>query len=117
MTERQVQIICDFQPEIIMVTPSYMLAIADEFDRQGIKAAACSLRIGIFGAEPWTASMRSEIESRMGLQALDIYGLSEIMGPGVAQECIETKDGLTIWEDHFYPEIIDPDSRNSAGRR
>jgi phenylacetate-CoA ligase len=110
MTERQVQIICDFQPDIIMVTPSYMLAIADEFDRQGIKASACSLRTGIFGAEPWTASMRSEIESRMGLQALDIYGLSEIMGPGVAQECIETKDGLTIWEDHFYPEIIDPDS-------
>src|SRR5580704_1108603 len=110
MTERQVQIICDFQPEIIMVTPSYMLAIADEFDRQGIKASACSLRIGIFGAEPWTESMRSEIESRMGLQALDIYGLSEIMGPGVAQECIETKDGLTIWEDHFYPEIIDPNS-------
>jgi phenylacetate-CoA ligase len=110
MTERQVQIICDFQPEIIMVTPSYMLAIADEFDRQGIKAGTCSLRVGIFGAEPWTESMRSEIESRMGLQALDIYGLSEIMGPGVAQECIETKDGLTIWEDHFYPEIIDPNS-------
>ena len=110
MTERQVQIICDFQPEIIMVTPSYMLAIADEFDRQGIKASTCSLRIGIFGAEPWTESMRSEIESRMGLQALDIYGLSEIMGPGVAQECIETKDGLTIWEDHFHPEIIDPNS-------
>jgi phenylacetate-CoA ligase len=110
MTERQVQIICDFQPGIIMVTPSYMLAIADEFDRQGIKASACSLRIGIFGAEPWTESMRSEIESRMGLQALDVYGLSEIMGPGVAQECIETKDGLTIWEDHFYPEIIDPNS-------
>lgn len=108
MTERQVQIICDFQPQIIMVTPSYMLAIADEFDRQGIKASECSLRVGIFGAEPWTTSMRSEIESRMGLQALDIYGLSEIMGPGVAQECIETKDGLTIWEDHFYPEIIDP---------
>ena len=110
MTERQVQIIHDFQPEIIMVTPSYMLAIADEFDRQGIKASECSLRVGIFGAEPWTESMRSEIETRMGLQALDIYGLSEIMGPGVAQECIETKDGLTIWEDHFYPEIIDPDS-------
>jgi phenylacetate-CoA ligase len=110
MTERQVQIICDFQPQIIMVTPSYMLAIADEFDRQGINAAACSLRVGIFGAEPWTESMRSEIESRMGLQALDIYGLSEIMGPGVAQECIETKDGLTVWEDHFFPEIIDPDS-------
>ncbi|HET6839051.1 MAG TPA: phenylacetate--CoA ligase PaaK [Bradyrhizobium sp.] len=110
MTERQVQIICDFRPEIIMATPSYMLAIADEFDRQGIKASECSLRIGMFGAEPWTESMRSEIESRMGLQALDLYGLSEIMGPGVAQECIETKDGLTIWEDHFYPEIIDPNS-------
>ncbi len=110
MTERQVQIIRDFQPEIIMVTPSYMLAIADEFDRQGIKASECSLRIGMFGAEPWTESMRSEIESRMGLQALDLYGLSEIMGPGVAQECLETKDGLTIWEDHFYPEIIDPNS-------
>ncbi|HLJ00022.1 MAG TPA: phenylacetate--CoA ligase PaaK [Bradyrhizobium sp.] len=110
MTERQVQIICDFQPEIIMVTPSYMLAIADEFDRQGIKASECSLRIGIFGAEPWTESMRSEIESRMGLEALDLYGLSEIMGPGVAQECIETRDGLTVWEDHFYPEIIDPNS-------
>jgi phenylacetate-CoA ligase len=110
MTERQVQIICDFKPEIIMVTPSYMLAIADEFDRQGFKASECSLRIGIFGAEPWTESMRSEIESRMGLHALDLYGLSEIMGPGVAQECVETKDGLTIWEDHFYPEIIDPNS-------
>jgi phenylacetate-CoA ligase len=110
MTERQVQIICDFQPEIIMVTPSYMLAIADEFDRQGIAASECSLRIGMFGAEPWTESMRSEIEFRMGLQALDLYGLSEIMGPGVAQECVETKDGLTIWEDHFYPEIIDPNS-------
>jgi phenylacetate-CoA ligase len=110
MTERQVQIICDFRPEIIMVTPSYMLAIADEFDRQGIKAGECSLRIGIFGAEPWTESMRSEIESRMGIQAFDLYGLSEIMGPGVAQECVEARDGLTIWEDHFYPEIIDPNS-------
>src|SRR5579863_5677658 len=110
MTERQVQIICDFQPDIIMVTPSYMLAIADEFDRRGIKSSACSLRVGIFGAEPWTESMRSEIESRMGLQALDIYGLSEIMGPGVAQECLETKDGLTLWEDHFYPEIINPET-------
>jgi phenylacetate-CoA ligase len=110
MTERQVQIICDFRPEIIMVTPSYLLAIADEFDRQGIKASECSLRIGIFGAEPWTEGMRSEIESRMGIQAFDLYGLSEIMGPGVAQECIEARDGLTIWEDHFYPEIIDPNS-------
>jgi phenylacetate-CoA ligase len=110
LTERQVQIINDFKPDIIMVTPSYMLAIADEFDRQGIDARQCSLRVGIFGAEPWTESMRREIESRMGMDAVDIYGLSEIMGPGVGQECIETKDGLTIWEDHFYPEIIDPDS-------
>jgi phenylacetate-CoA ligase len=109
-TERQVQLITDFKPEIIMVTPSYMLAIADEFDRQGINARDCSLRVGIFGAEPWTQSMRTEIESRMGLNAVDIYGLSEIMGPGVAQEFADTKDGLTIWEDHFYPEIIDPDS-------
>ncbi|MCZ7564153.1 MAG: phenylacetate--CoA ligase [Burkholderiales bacterium] len=108
MTERQVQLINDFKPEIIMVTPSYMLAIADEFERQGLDPAASSLRIGIFGAEPWTESMRTEIEKRMGLQAIDIYGLSEVMGPGVAQECVETKDGLTIWEDHFYPEIIDP---------
>ena len=108
MTERQVQLIVDFKPEIIMVTPSYMLAIADEFERQGLDPAASSLRIGIFGAEPWTESMREQIEKRMGLDAIDIYGLSEVMGPGVAQECIETKDGLTIWEDHFYPEIIDP---------
>jgi len=109
-TERQVQLINDFRPDIIMVTPSYMLAIADEFERQGLDARGCSLRIGVFGAEPWTEAMRAEIESRMGLAALDIYGLSEVMGPGVAQECIETKDGLTVWEDHFYPEIIDPDS-------
>jgi phenylacetate-CoA ligase len=107
-TERQVQLINDFKPDIIMVTPSYMLAIADEFERQGLDTRASSLRIGIFGAEPWTESMRAEIESRMGLAALDIYGLSEVMGPGVAQECAETKDGLTLWEDHFYPEIIDP---------
>ena len=107
-TERQVQLINDFKPDIIMVTPSYMLAIADEFERQGLDTRASSLRIGIFGAEPWTESMRAEIESRMGLVALDIYGLSEVMGPGVAQECVETKDGLTLWEDHFYPEIIDP---------
>jgi len=109
-TERQVQMIHDFKPDIIMVTPSYMLAIADEFERQGLDARQCSLRVGIFGAEPWTESMRMEIERRMGLDAVDIYGLSEIMGPGVAQECIETKDGLTIWEDHFYPEIIDPEA-------
>jgi phenylacetate-CoA ligase len=107
-TERQVQLINDFKPDIIMVTPSYMLAIADEFERQGLDAHQCSLRIGIFGAEPWTDAMRVEIEGRLGLSALDIYGLSEVMGPGVAQECAETKDGLTVWEDHFYPEIIDP---------
>jgi phenylacetate-CoA ligase len=109
-TERQVQLIRDFRPDIIMVTPSYMLAIADEFDRQGFKPADCSLRLGIFGAEPWTETMRAEIERRMGIVALDLYGLSEVMGPGVAQECAETRDGLTIWEDHFFPEIIDPDS-------
>jgi phenylacetate-CoA ligase len=108
MTERQVQLICDFKPDIIMITPSYMLALADEFDRQGIDAQRCSLRVGIFGAEPWTEGMREEIERRMGLDAVDIYGLSEVIGPGVAQECIEVKDGLTIWEDHFYPEIVDP---------
>src|ERR1700730_17375640 len=109
-TERQVQMINDFKPDIIMVTPSYMLAIADEFERQGLDARASSLRIGIFGAEPWTEAMRAEIEGRMGLDALDIYGLSEVIGPGVAQECIESKDGPTVWEDHFYPEIIDPES-------
>jgi phenylacetate-CoA ligase len=109
-TERQVQLIDDFKPDIIMVTPSYMLAIADEFERRGLDPAASSLRIGIFGAEPWTEAMRGEIERRMGLAALDIYGLSEVMGPGVAQECAETRDGLTLWEDHFYPEIIDPQS-------
>jgi phenylacetate-CoA ligase len=108
MTERQVQLINDFRPDIIMVTPSYMLAIADEFERQGLNARESSLRIGIFGAEPWTDGMREEIQRRMGLDAIDIYGLSEVMGPGVAQECVETKDGLTIWEDHFFPEIIDP---------
>ena len=110
MTERQVQLIADFKPEIIMVTPSYMLAIADEMERQGMDPKQCSLRVGIFGAEPWTNEMRRSIEQRVGLDAIDIYGLSEVMGPGVAQECVETKDGLTIWEDHFYPEIIDPES-------
>jgi phenylacetate-CoA ligase len=109
-TERQVQLIADFRPDIIMVTPSYMLAIADEFERQGLDPAQCSLRLGIFGAEPWTNDMRQAIERRMGMDAVDIYGLSEVMGPGVANECIETKDGPTIWEDHFFPEIIDPDS-------
>lgn len=109
-TERQVQLIQDFKPDIIMVTPSYMLAIADEFERLGLSPRASSLRIGIFGAEPWTNEMRKEIEQRLAIDALDIYGLSEVMGPGVANECIETKDGPTIWEDHFYPEIIDPDT-------
>jgi phenylacetate-CoA ligase len=109
-TERQVQLINDFRPDIIMVTPSYMLAIADEFERQGLDPARSSLRLGIFGAEPWTNDMREAIEWRMGLDAVDIYGLSEVMGPGVANECVETKDGPTIWEDHFYPEIIDPES-------
>jgi phenylacetate-CoA ligase len=108
MTERQVQLIQDFQPQVIMVTPSYMLAIADEMQRQGVDPRKTSLRVGIFGAEPWTDQMRKSIEERLSLEAIDIYGLSEVMGPGVAQECVETKDGLTIWEDHFYPEIVDP---------
>jgi phenylacetate-CoA ligase len=108
MTERQVMLITDFEPEIIMVTPSYMLAIMDEMQRQGVDPAGTSLRVGIFGAEPWTPDMRREIEQRMNLHAVDIYGLSEVMGPGVAQECVETKDGLHVWEDHFYPEVIDP---------
>jgi len=110
MTERQVQLIQDFRPGIITVTPSYMLAIADEMERQGLDPRKSSLRVGIFGAEPWTDRMRANIEARTSLQAIDIYGLSEVMGPGVAQECLETKDGLTIWEDHFYPEVVDPDS-------
>ena len=109
-TQRQVQLICDLKPALIMVTPSYMLVIAEEFLRQGLDPAACSLRAGLFGAEPWTEAMRAEIESRMGLQALDIYGLSELMGLGVASECVESKDGAVIWEDHFYPEIVDPAS-------
>jgi len=107
-TERQVRLICDLRPHIIMVTPSYMMNIVDEFVRQGLDPAASSLKVGIFGAEPWTNAMRAEIESRAGLDAVDIYGLSEVMGPGVASECIESKDGAVIWEDHFYPEIIDP---------
>ena len=109
-TEKQVQLIQDFKPTVIMVTPSYMLAIAEEMERQHIDPATCSLEIGIFGAEPWTPTMRKAIEAKLGLDAIDIYGLSEVMGPGVAQECIETKDGLTIWEDHFYPEIINPET-------
>ena len=110
MTERQVQLIADFKPEIIMVTPSYMLAIADEMERQEMDPRRSSLRLGIFGAEPWTNELRREIETRLSLEALDLYGLSEVIGPGVAQECAETKDGLTVWEDHFYPEIVDPAS-------
>jgi phenylacetate-CoA ligase len=112
MTARQVQIIDDFRPEIIMVTPTYMLTLLDEFERRGIDPRTTSLKVGIFGAEPWTEQMRCEIEERMDLDAVDIYGLSEVMGPGVAQECVETKDGLHVWEDHFYPEVVDPiDSR------
>lgn len=111
-TERQVQLIRDFQPDIIMVTPSYMLNLADEIERQGIDPRDLRLRLGIFGAEPWTAELRRAVESRLGIVALDIYGLSEIMGPGVAMECTETKDGPTVWEDHFYPEIIDPVTGN-----
>jgi phenylacetate-CoA ligase len=108
MTERQVQLIQDFEPDIIMVTPSYMLAILDEFRRIGVDPRRTSLSIGIFGAEPWTNSMRAEIEHAFAMDAVDIYGLSEVIGPGVANECVETKDGLHIWEDHFYPEVIDP---------
>src|SRR6202167_1078152 len=108
MTARQVTLIRDFRPDVIMVTPSYMLAIVDEMERQGDDPAASSLRFGIFGAEPWTNEMRAEMERRLAIDATDIYGLSEVMGPGVAQECVETKDGLHIWEDHFYPEVIDP---------
>jgi phenylacetate-CoA ligase len=107
-TEKQVQLLCDFKPDIIMVTPSYMLNIIDEFTRQGRDARLSSLKIGIFGAEPWTNAMRDELETRAGIDAVDIYGLSEVMGPGVASECIETKDGPVIWEDHFFPEIIHP---------
>ena len=109
-TPKQVQLITDFEPDIIMVTPSYMLNIADEFERQGLNPAESSLKVGIFGAEPWGDAMRQELEARCGLDAVDIYGLSEVIGPGVANECIETKDGPTIWEDHFYPEIINPES-------
>lgn len=108
MTARQVRIIQDFKPEIIMVTPSYMLTLLDEFERQGVDPRSTSLRTGIFGAEPWTEEMRREIEQRMDIDAVDIYGLSEVIGPGVAQECVETKDGLHIWEDHFFPEVVDP---------
>jgi phenylacetate-CoA ligase len=109
-TEKQVQLIRDFQPDIIMVTPSYMQVIIEEFQRQGMDPRTMSVKVGIFGAEPWTEAMRHDIEVRAGIDAVDIYGLSEVMGPGVASECIETKDGPVIWEDHFYPEIIDPET-------
>src|SRR5581483_867479 len=108
MTGRQVRLIQDLKPRVIMVTPTYMLTLLDEFEKAGVDARDSSLAVGIFGAEPWTEQMRAEIEERAGLDAVDIYGLSEVMGPGVAVECLETKDGLTVWEDHFYPEIIDP---------
>ncbi|MFE9674228.1 phenylacetate--CoA ligase PaaK [Streptomyces sp. NPDC006259] len=108
MTSRQVRLIQDLRPEIIMVTPSYLLTLLDEFERQGVDPRGTSLRVGICGAEPWTEEMRREIEARFAIDAVDIYGLSEVIGPGVAQECVETKDGLHIWEDHFYPEIVDP---------
>ncbi len=108
MTERQVQLITDFRPDIIMVTPSYMLSVVDEMERQGIDPRSTSLKVGIFGAEPWTNDMRREMEERLDMHAVDIYGLSEVMGPGVANECVETKDGLHVWEDHFYPEVVDP---------
>ena len=108
MTPRQAQLIVDFTPRVIMVTPSYMLAVIDELEKQGVDPRATSLQVGIFGAEPWTEQMRREIEERLDIDAVDIYGLSEVMGPGVAQECAETKDGLHIWEDHFYPEVVDP---------
>jgi phenylacetate-CoA ligase len=107
-TEKQIQAIVDFKPDIIMVTPSYMLTILDEMERLGLDPRETSLKVGIFGAEPWTQAMRAAMEARSGMDAVDIYGLSEVMGPGVANECIETKDGPVIWEDHFYPEIIDP---------
>lgn len=110
MTERQVQLIVDFEPDAILVTPSYMLAIIDEMRRQGVDPASTSLKVGIFGAEPWTESVRQEVEETLDMHAVDIYGLSEVIGPGVSQECVDTKDGLHIWEDHFYPEIIDPES-------
>jgi phenylacetate-CoA ligase len=119
MTERQVQLIHDLEPDIIMVTPSYMLAILDEFRRQGVEPRQTSLKVGIFGAEPWTEGMREEIQQAFDMHAVDIYGLSEVIGPGVANECIETKDGLHVWEDHFYPEIIDPETGKvlAAGKK
>ncbi|MFF8589717.1 phenylacetate--CoA ligase PaaK [Streptomyces althioticus] len=108
MTSRQVTLIQDLKPSVIMVTPSYMLTLLDEFERQGVDPRSTSLRVGVFGAEPWTQDMRREIEERFAIDAVDIYGLSEVIGPGVAQECVETKDGLHVWEDHFFPEVVDP---------
>ena len=110
MTERQIQLIKDFEPDAIMVTPSYMLTLVDAMERSGIDPRTTSLRTGVFGAEPWTEQMRTELEHKLDMNAVDIYGLSEVIGPGVAQECVETKDGLHIWEDQFYPEIIDPET-------
>ncbi len=107
-TERQVRLICELQPDVIMVTPSYALVLLDELERQGVDPRSTSLKVGIFGAEPWTEDLRREVEERLNMHAVDIYGLSELIGPGVAQECVETKDGLTVWEDHFYPEVVDP---------
>jgi phenylacetate-CoA ligase len=115
MTARQVRLIADLRPDIIMVTPSYMLTLLDEFERAGLDPAVSSLRIGVFGAEPWTEQMRDEIESRAGLDAVDVYGLSEVIGPGVAQESVETKDGLHVWEDHFFPEVVDPATGQPVG--
>ena len=115
--ERQVQLIREFGARVVLMTPSYMLAIADEFERQGVDPRDTAMRIGLFGAEPWTEGMRAEIERRLGIDAVDLYGLSEVMGPGVACEFVETKDGPTIWEDHFYPEIVDPEVRRAGGRR
>ncbi len=110
MTERQVRLIVDLKPDVIMVTPSYMLAIVDELERKGVDPRSTSLKVGIFGAEPWTEEMRAELERRLDMHAVDIYGLSEVIGPGVANECVETKDGLHVWEDHFYPEVVDPEA-------
>ena len=109
-TERQVRLLHDLRPEVVMVTPSYVLALLDEFERQGLDPRESSLRVGLFGAEPWTEDLRREVETRAGIDAVDIYGLSEVMGPGVASECVETKDGLHVWEDHFYPEVVDPET-------
>ena len=115
MTERQVQLIVDFKPDAICVTPSYMLTILEEMEREGVDPRGTSLQVGVFGAEPWTNEMRRELEERADMHAVDIYGLSEVIGPGVSQECVETKDGLHIWEDHFYPEIIDPLTGEEGG--